>query len=452
MRQPISVRKTWRVGLPGAVLLAASGLLVHPASGEGELGGFVAVASAQAIRVSYEADGFLIVRSLLDSGGPVSQAVVNSIDGQSFASLPYPGETPLSGPGLIAANGGPTLPAYPFYVNASSTNPEQKFSDPANAYSIVASVTNGEAAGEARVGGGSEDAIATGQRTFASAGANANAVTAKGETTVEGVSLGGGALRIASVHSRSVTTYVSGAAEPETATELVVEGGRAGTTTFAYGPEGLKVAGGGIPLPAGEGLAAINQALAPAGLALHFVGASEVPGGKSAGALEITQAGELPTGGHGKARLRFGATATGITVGGGDTALLPPAPDPPFEPPSADGGTVSAPQPDSPGAVDPSLGAVNVDGGLSGVAIGGLPTGPVSSSSSPVLPRAGVPGSRSGSSMAGSAPVVTGSSQAPATFHLRKSSTVGIGYAAVVITAVLLFVVSSVWRRGSFTL
>src|SRR5207249_7621323 len=137
--------------------------------------------------------------------------------------------------------------------------------------------------------------------------------------------------------------------KPQTVTELVVEGGRAGSTSFSYGPEGLTVANGGIPLPAGQGIDAINQALAPAGITVRIVGGGDVPGGRSSGALEVSQAGPLPTGGEGLARLQFGATSTGITIGGGDSALTPPpVPEAPADSSSATpGGSNQAPPSDS---------------------------------------------------------------------------------------------------------
>jgi hypothetical protein len=428
-------------------LLGLSMVLVRPASGEAQLGGFVAAASAQAVRVTFEADGFLIVRSLVDSGGPVSQAVVNSIDGQSFASLPYPGETPLSGPGLIAANGGPTLPSYPFYVSATSNNPEQKFSDPSGAYTLAATVADGQATGDAKLGAGGQDAIATSGRTVAAAGVVADTVTAKGETTVEGITLGGGALRVASVRSRSVTTYSAGAAKPETLTSLIVEGGQAGGTSFAYGPEGLTVASAGMPLPAKQGIEAINKALEPAGISIRFVGTGDVPGGRSADALEVAQTGTLPTGGHGIVRLRFGGATTGITVGGSDTALVPPSPEPSVEPVTPESGPVSE-------TVEP-LNPISMPlggGGAPTATVGDVATEayePATRSDARSFARGEAPGA---SVVTAAAPAVRGEVIAAEAFQLRESASVGVGYGILIAAAVALFVVASIWRRGFLTL
>jgi len=60
--------------------------------------------------------------------------------------------------------------------------------------------------------------------------------------------------------------------------------------------------------------------------------------------------------------------------------------------------------------------------------------------------------SGTGSLAAGSVPATPAGSAAVPVFRLRKSASVGAGYAIVVVTAVLLFLVGSVWRRGSLTL
>ena len=57
-----SARNVWRASVSGFVLVAATTLVGHPASGGTDFGGFVAVASAQAVRVSVETEGYLIVR------------------------------------------------------------------------------------------------------------------------------------------------------------------------------------------------------------------------------------------------------------------------------------------------------------------------------------------------------------------------------------------------------
>src|SRR5207247_1054993 len=106
---------------------------------------------------------------------------------------------------------------------------------------------------------------------------SADSITVRAVTLTNGFS--SGSLSFASARSESVTTYRSGGKAPVTKTNLVVDGGRAGGQSFTFGPEGLKVANAGVPLPAGQSLAALNQALAPSGLSMKFEDPTPTAGG-----------------------------------------------------------------------------------------------------------------------------------------------------------------------------
>jgi hypothetical protein len=80
---------------------------------------------------------------------------------------------------------------------------------------------------------------------------------------------------------------------------------------FSFGREGFQFAQNGIPLPAGEGLGALNQALAPAGLTIHFDESSPLAGGGVAAAFEITSVAEVPSAGQGTFTIRFGGAHGG---------------------------------------------------------------------------------------------------------------------------------------------
>ena len=77
-------------------------------------------------------------------------------------------------------------------------------------------------------------------------------VTARAVSVADSLSLG--PLTIGRVRSQSVTTYRQGRRPPATATELAIEGGRAGEVAFSFGREGFQFAQNGIPIPAGQGL------------------------------------------------------------------------------------------------------------------------------------------------------------------------------------------------------
>ena len=93
------------------------------------------------MRVTYTMPGSGAVGTLLDGGGPVSEATGDS-NGRAvtFASLPYPGETALFLPGVLAAAAGLPAPAgYPFYARADyPTAPQSEVVDPSGTYVLRA--------------------------------------------------------------------------------------------------------------------------------------------------------------------------------------------------------------------------------------------------------------------------------------------------------------------------
>ena len=68
----------------------------------------------------------------------MSQSTFSSVgSSQAFASLPYPGSTAVSGPGLLTGITGLPIPPYPFYAGASHpTQPQQEVTDPSGGYDL----------------------------------------------------------------------------------------------------------------------------------------------------------------------------------------------------------------------------------------------------------------------------------------------------------------------------
>src|SRR5882724_4013701 len=84
---------------------------------------YQAFATADGLRLGLLIPGASAVDQIIDAGGPVAQAVLNSLGTSAgFASQPYPGELVLIGPGLGATLLGlPQPPSYPFI--AASRHP-----------------------------------------------------------------------------------------------------------------------------------------------------------------------------------------------------------------------------------------------------------------------------------------------------------------------------------------
>ena len=98
----------------GVVALALGGLA---AVGTGVLPGLAQTAAtgtsaatggaqASGMYIRYGIPGFLVVENFIDGGGPVAQSLADTSAGAgSFASLPYPGETAIAGPGTLSGHG-----------------------------------------------------------------------------------------------------------------------------------------------------------------------------------------------------------------------------------------------------------------------------------------------------------------------------------------------------------
>lgn len=295
-------------------------LMATPAAADTEtqLTGFKAGAFADGGRVRFTIPDRQIVEDVFDGGGAVAVSAVDPYAATSYAALPWPGELAIIGPSLFQAVTGETLPgSYPFYVSASHpTSPEQELTDPSGMYRLGATATHGQAGSSAMFGQMGESG-GGGTQAVTSIEVAGNRVVAVAETVNKVLDVGGGALRIASVRSRSETSYTQGDPEPTSTTDLLIEGGSAGDVNFGFGPEGFVVAKGGTPIPAAEGLEAINTALKPSGISIRVASGRSISGTGVADAFEIT----FRQGAQGReftgmvVTLRFGGATTSVRVG-----------------------------------------------------------------------------------------------------------------------------------------
>jgi len=323
----------------GAVVIGGSLVLglVPGAHADGDFGGFQAFTAASGVRATYSVGGFAIAEPL-DLGAPVAQATLDSLAGRAFGSVPYPGDTAVRYPGYVALATGSAPPGYPLFVEAQyPQNPDGAFADPSGRLSLAAKAAADSSAGTATIRGAGDAPPASSATT--SVKRDDNTLVATAESVDRGIDVGG-ALQVATVVSRAVTTYSPGG-QPTTETSLRMDGGKAGDLTFGYGPKGLTVASAGVPLPARDGLAALNKALAPAGLALSFADAVPITGGAQSAGLVVEKQADVPGGGPGRFRLRFGQATSAVIIEGtaapataaGPASPVPvgesPAPSPP---------------------------------------------------------------------------------------------------------------------------
>lgn len=345
----------WRSRL--AVLAAGAALclvtLPGPAGAEGDVpadAGLVTVAgeaTASGVRFSYEVPAeFLAATTPVDGGGPVAQASLGSGLARSAASLPFPGDLVIAGPGLFYLATGVTLPgAYPFYVSAEHPgSPESALGDPSGQYQLSAKANGNSAAGLAKAVFGPPDSGSGGARAATSIVVEPDgSATASAESVSEGLSLGGGALKIAAVRSTSVTRLAAGATNAVTERKLAIEGATVSGQAVTIDAAGVHAGGGSAPVPFGAGAEQISTALAQAGLSVRV--AEETDGaGNSAQVLEVRDRHPLPFAGNpqGTFTWRIGRAATALVR----TGFLPapePVADAPAEPPAT--GPVAAGEP-----------------------------------------------------------------------------------------------------------
>lgn len=319
------MNKRFRVMAAGLVLagVALPALPARTAGAEepADLSTITAMAIASGQRASVFTTGTQAVSDFFDGVGPVAESRFDGLGGgQSLASLPYPGATIRQYPAYVALAGGGEAPGYPFFVSAHPGEPEARQADPTETYVLEAKASRETASSLARLHG-SGDGPQGGSISTTSVKVEGGKVVATAESVTEALSFG--ALEVAAVISKSVTTYTPGEPEPKTETELRIDGAAINDQRFSFGPDGLTVTSQGVPVPAAQGVETLNALFRQDGLAVRFLAPEKITGGAQAGTFEVSLTRDLPGGGSGVLRLRFGQVASAV-VPGGD--VLPPTP------------------------------------------------------------------------------------------------------------------------------
>ena len=389
-----------RARLLGAVMLGAGAVGSFGAAGTADAQGrgFIAFASAQGVRAHYSVPDFLVVSDFMDSGGPVSQSVVDTTGrSTSFASLPYPGENAISAPAVVGVAIGQQIPlTYPFHVRAEHpTSPSSELEDPSGTYALQAAADQGQASSNAAMAIGGPEAPVSQTTALTTAAIDADGkVTVTAESLSGALSIGDGTLRIGNLRSRSVTTYGPDDAEPKSVTEFIVEGAKVGDTAVTFGPDGVALAGQPLPSPV-AGPNPVTEALAQAGISVRMITGEPVEGGATGDTLEIRSKHGPPDGGpQGILVLRFGGATTAVTLGEAEE-LLPDVEYGPEDVPVDGGAAPVVPAPDQGGTTAGDAGAdVSYDTGAAAVPVGGSAS--LDSSGFFPAPALGGPGSYGG--------------------------------------------------------
>lgn len=304
-----------------AVVAALLGLLVvtgRPMTVRAEGSPFDAVnaqASADAVRVQYSVKKFIIVEDFVDAGGPTAQARLNTSGAQGFAALPDPGGLVLGYNTFVGLALGQGLPVdYPLYASATYPGTAAKeTADPAGAYKVSAKAGADDADAVAQMQPSSGDAIVTGAVAHSTVKRAADTVSATAESGADLVTLAKGAVKIAGVHSRSVTTRTAGHSEPDTKTSLDVDLITVKDLRVRYGEKGFELLGSPVPVPSDAVAKALAEALKPLGLQIGVASPEAVTDGARAAVLEVRQLYALPFG-NSQLILRFGGTISAVSA------------------------------------------------------------------------------------------------------------------------------------------
>lgn len=272
--------------LAGLVSMMVAGPLSLSAHGaDGFQGTFAAVASADAVRVTWIVPHAPASDTVMDVGGPSAQATLDSIGGsQAFASFPYPGENAVTAPALVAgASGGQiNLPSYPFWVG--STYPVSPKSESGSGpYAIKAESTDTSSTSSASVGLASDGQASLGlARSSASTVSAPEGVTAHGATEVTAFAVG--PLKIGQVLS-SATAVFSPDGPVRREADTRVTGAMVGDTPVTFTDKGLVIGSSPVPVDPKP----IEEALAAARIGLEYMPRQETDTGVIAPTIRVTQ-------------------------------------------------------------------------------------------------------------------------------------------------------------------
>jgi hypothetical protein len=278
-------------------------------------------ADAAAIRATYTVPNFLVLSTIADVGGPVASSMLDSSGtATGYSSVPYPGNTVVTAPGLLSVLFGLSIPlTYPFYAEATAPlTPKAHRQDASGTINLDAAASSTAVTGSARLAPSVGALTPAGSTSTTSATLDGDGnMTVTADVITKGLDLLNGVIRIGSVHSHSVTTFKQGDAAPKTTSTTTVEAASVAGIPVSIGTDGVKVLGqpASNPLSALDRL--VNGALGAAGIGLKTTSVTPLAGGQMSSALEIDSTHTIPVGSNPKGTLvmLLGAASTSIALG-----------------------------------------------------------------------------------------------------------------------------------------
>jgi hypothetical protein len=344
-----SLRALLVVALAGAGVFAVAG--VEAPATAAALVSYHAVAAADGMRQVVTRPDAPLSSQVVDAGVPSAQASIDNLgNSQAYGSFLYPGETVLSGPGLLSGVVGQSLPNYPVIAASSDpTTPEQDSSQGPLQMKAQSGPTSSEATSSfASPQSGVGRLVATAKVTGNPTAGTLSAVST-GEATPVDVA---GVLSLSSVRSHAEAALDGGRITSKTSLtvgDMTVAGVRVVLT-----PQGLTLPGQNVPLPDNS---PITGPLRQAGVTVELVPSERLSGGVRSGGVRITTKQDTPEGGSVTVSYTFGQSLALVaaTVDQSDGGPLVVIPSTPVVEPST--GTAVPPDTSSPPPTQPDVGS-----------------------------------------------------------------------------------------------
>jgi hypothetical protein len=331
--------RVWRrrANLVAAMMMVAGvvGFVTVPARTAQAQVGVVGLADASGIRVTFTIPNYLVLTTIADGGGPVAQSTLDtSGNADGYASMPYPGNTAVTAPGLLSVLLGTSVPfSYPLYVEATAPlTPTAHAQDATGTLSMGATASPTSATGTAQLVPSAGSLQPTGTITTTAVKlADDGVITATADSVVEGLDLANGLLRIGKVHTHAVTTFAQGDQRPKTVSTTTVEGATVAGLPIGIDARGAYVLGQPVGNPLSVLTTTVNSALKAAGIAIKVASVTPITGGEQVSGLEIDSTEIIPVAGNPKGTIVYllGGTTTSVVLGGAGAPVVnavPPSP------------------------------------------------------------------------------------------------------------------------------
>ncbi|WP_425825368.1 hypothetical protein [Streptomyces fractus] len=330
--------------LPAA---AGSAGAAEPEASEGE--DCPVTAMAQGVQVTVSASNDTLLSAPAGAGIPVAKSCVNYAVGESsgWASSPYPGETVISAPALIGSQTGQKFPEYPLYATSKYPSEDNaKAGQTPHVMSAHSTKTSTEAQAGTVLGKGGTGAST---KAVADSSVDPGALTGKAEARADTRPWSvNGVLEIGRILS-SASAKVDRSGKVVRDSELTIGRTEIAGQGVEITPDGLKVAGKAVKLPgAADPTKTLTQALAKAGVKIHYLDEKRTKHGIVSAGLEVqarqqdTQSGSVYTVTYVFGRASADADRVEAPPG---TGGMPPVPAPQAPSGTGGGGAGAAPAP-----------------------------------------------------------------------------------------------------------